>query len=131
MVSRDQGQLESVKIIDLGLAKGVAEQDTISVPGSFVGTQAYARPEQFAGVGTDIRSDLYSLGVTLWEMVSGNLPFQGSAAELMYEHQHAAPPTGELKHVPAPVIALLQVLLAKDPKDVFRGWYPQFHAQAA
>jgi serine/threonine protein kinase/Flp pilus assembly protein TadD len=121
MVSWEQGQLESVKIIDLGLAKGVAEQDTISVPGSFVGTPAYASPEQFAGVGTDIRSDLYSLGVTLWEMVSGNLPFQGSAAELMYEHQHAAPPTGELKNVPAPVIALLQVLLEKDPGQRFQG----------
>jgi non-specific serine/threonine protein kinase len=121
MVSWEQGHLESVKIIDLGLAKGVAEQDTISVPGSFIGTPAYASPEQFAGVGTDIRSDLYSLGVTLWEMVSGNLPFQGSAAELMYHHQHAAPPTGKLKNVPAPVITLLQVLLEKDPSQRFQS----------
>ena len=121
MVSWEQGRLESVKIIDLGLAKGVAEQNTISVPGSFVGTPAYASPEQFAGVGTDIRSDLYSVGVTLWEMVSGNLPFQGSAAELMYEHQHAAPPTGELRNVPAQMIALLQVLLEKDPGQRFQS----------
>jgi serine/threonine protein kinase/Tfp pilus assembly protein PilF len=117
MLSWEQGRLESVKIIDLGLAKGVAEQDTISVPGSFVGTPAYASPEQFAGLGTDVRSDLYSLGVTLWEMVSGSLPFQGSAAELMYEHQHAAPPVGELKNVPDPVIELLGVLLEKDPRQ--------------
>jgi serine/threonine protein kinase len=120
MVSWEQGRLESVKIIDLGLAKGVVEQDTISVPGGFVGTPAYASPEQFAGVATDIRSDLYSLGVTLWEMVSGDLPFRGSAAELMYEHQHAAPPTGKLRNVPAPIIALLQVLLEKDPSQRFQ-----------
>lgn len=120
MVSWEQGHLESIKIIDLGLAKGVAEQDSISVPGSFVGTPAYASPEQFAGLGTDIRSDLYSSGVTLWEMVSGSLPFQGSPTELMYQHQHAAPPAGELKNVPAPVIALLQVLLAKDPNLRFQ-----------
>ena len=72
MVSWEEGHLESIKIIDLGLAKGVRE-DSISVPGSFVGTPAYASPEQFAGLGTDIRSDLYSLGVTLWEMISGDL----------------------------------------------------------
>ena len=120
MVTLEQDQLESVKIIDLGLAKGVAEQDTISVSGSFVGTPAYASPEQFAGIGTDIRSDLYSLGVTLWEMVSGSLPFQGSAAELMYQHQHSVPPTGQLRNVPAPIIALIQILLEKDPNLRFQ-----------
>ena len=121
MVSWEQGRLGNVKIIDLGLAKGVGEQDTVSVPGSFVGTPAYASPEQFAGVGTDIRSDLYSLGVTLWEMVSGNLPFRGSAAELMYEHQHATPPAGELRNVPAPIITLLQILLEKAPSQRFQN----------
>jgi serine/threonine-protein kinase len=99
MVSWEEGRLESVKIIDLGLAKGVAE-DTISTVGSFAGTPAYASPEQFAALGTDIRSDLYSLGVTLWEMLSGKPPFQGSAAELLGQHQHAAPPIDKLTGVP-------------------------------
>jgi serine/threonine protein kinase/tetratricopeptide (TPR) repeat protein len=120
MVSWEAGLLESIKIIDLGLAKGVAE-DTISTVGSFVGTPAYASPEQFAGLGTDIRSDLYSLGITLWEMLSGKPPFQGSAAELMDQHHHAVPPTEKLRNVPAPIIALLQVLLAKDPGQRFQG----------
>jgi serine/threonine protein kinase/Flp pilus assembly protein TadD len=120
MVSFEQDRLETVKIIDLGLAKRVAQQDTISIPGSFVGTPAYASPEQFAGMETDIRSDLYSLGVTLWEMVSGGLPFQCSAAELMYQHQHLAPPFGKLKDVSAPIITLLQVLLEKDPGQRFQ-----------
>jgi len=103
MVSLEEGRLESVKIIDLRLAKGAVEQDTISTAGSFTGTPGYASPEQFAGIGTDIRSDLYSLGVTLWEMLSGKLLFEGSVAELMYQHQHAALPSEILKSVPAPI----------------------------
>jgi len=111
--------LENVKIIDLGLAKGVTE-DTLSIAGSFIGTPTYASPEQFAGLGTDIRSDLYSLGVTLWEMFSGKPPFYGSAAELMDQHQHAAPPFVKLTNIPEPIIALLDVLLAKDPSRRFQ-----------
>jgi serine/threonine protein kinase len=121
MVTLQDGKLETVKIIDLGLAKGVAEKNTLSTVGAFIGTPAYASPEQFAELATDIRSDLYSLGVTLWEMLSGKLPFSGSAAEVMYQHQHADLPIEKLKSVPAPVIALLQVLLAKDPSQRFQG----------
>jgi serine/threonine protein kinase/Flp pilus assembly protein TadD len=121
MVSPKEGQLRSVKIIDLGLAKGVAEQETISAVGSFTGTPGYASPEQFAGLGADIRSDLYSLGITLWEMLSGKLPFQGSATELMYQHQHTAVPFEQLKSVPAPIVALLNILLEKDPSRRFQG----------
>jgi len=120
MVSLQDGKLENVKIIDLGLAKGVAEENSLSTVGAFVGTPAYASPEQFAGIATDIRSDLYSLGVTLWEVLSGNVPFGGSAAELMYQHQHAEPPIEKLRNVPASIIALLQVLLAKDPNKRFQ-----------
>jgi serine/threonine protein kinase len=121
MVSLQDGKLKSAKIIDLGLAKGVAEENTLSTVGAFVGTPAYASPEQFAGVATDIRSDLYSLGVTLWEMLVGKVPFSGSAAELMYQHQHAEPPIEQLRNVPEPVVALLQVLLAKDPNQRFQS----------
>jgi serine/threonine protein kinase/tetratricopeptide (TPR) repeat protein len=121
MISLQDGKLENVKIIDLGLAKGVAEENSLSTLGAFVGTPAYASPEQFAGIATDIRSDLYSVGVTLWEMLSGKLPFGGSAAEMMYQHQHVEPPIETLRNVPPPVIALLQVLLAKDPDQRFQS----------
>ena len=120
MVVLEDGRLETVKIIDLGLAKGVAEEGSISAAGSFIGTPGYASPEQFAGIGTDIRSDLYSLGVTLWEMLTGKLPFAGSAADLMYQHQHTAPPFEKLKALPAPVVSLLEVLLEKDPGQRFQ-----------
>ena len=91
MVSLEDGGAVTAKIIDLGLAKAVNEpgsQTAISIPGGFVGTPEFASPEQFAGLGVDIRSDLYSLGVMLWEMVTGHTLLRGSPAEVMYQHQH-------------------------------------------
>jgi serine/threonine protein kinase/predicted ATPase len=114
---KEEGSV-TVKIIDLGLAKTLdesASQAGISSPGAFVGTPEFASPEQFAGVGVDIRSDLYSLGVTLWEMVAGRVPFGGSPAEVMYQHQRAPLPLEQLRGAPQPVIVLVEVLLEKDP----------------
>ena len=91
------------------------------MPGAFAGTPEFASPEQFAGVGVDIRSDLYSLGVTLWEMLTGQAPFRGSPAEVMYQHQHAPLPLEQLKGVPQPVVVLLEVLLEKDPARRFQN----------
>ena len=116
---KDEGRV-TAKIIDLGLAKGVSEsgsQSGISAPGAFAGTPEFASPEQFAGVGVDIRSDLYSLGVTLWEMLVGQAPFRGPPSEVMYQHQHGSLPIDQLKRVPGPVVALLEVLLQKDPAE--------------
>jgi len=114
----------TAKIIDLGLAKGASElgsESEISTPGAFAGTPAFASPEQFAGLAADIRSDLYSLGVTLWEILTGDLPFKGSPAELMHQHQHVAPPTEKLICSPQPIRALLEVLLEKDPARRFQN----------
>ena len=124
MVNLEEGRLESAKIIDLGLAKLVDKSTATggsSIPGSFAGTPEYASPEQFSGVATDIRSDLYSLGVTLWEILTGDLPFKGSAAELMHQHQHVAPPAEKLIRSPQPIRALLEVLLEKDPARRFQN----------
>ena len=119
MVSMHGDNIANAKIIDLGLAKGTVADDgsisEISIQGAFAGTPAYAGPEQFAGVGADIRSDLYSLGITLWEMLAGEVPFKGSTSRLIYQHQHATPPVDKLTQVPQPVIALLEILLEKDP----------------
>jgi hypothetical protein len=124
MVSFEEGSSVTAKIIDLGLAKAVNEpgfQSAVSIPGSFAGTPAFASPEQFAGVGVDIRSDLYSLGVTLWKMVTGLALFKGSSAEVMYQHQHEPLPLDQLKGVPQPVIVLLEALLEKDPARRFQN----------
>jgi serine/threonine protein kinase len=124
MVSMHGDNIANAKIIDLGLAKGMVADDgsisEISVQGTFAGTPTYASPEQFSGVGADIRSDLYSLGITLWEMMAGEAPFKGSTSKLIYQHQHATPPVDKLTRVPQPVVALLEVLLEKDPARRFQ-----------
>jgi len=124
MVRLKDGGAATVKIIDLGLAKTVNEpgfQTAISKPGGFAGTPEFASPEQFAGVGVDIRSDLYALGATLWEMATGHVMFSGSPAEVMYRHQHAPLPVQQLKGVPEPVFVLLEALLEKDPARRFQN----------
>ena len=113
----------AAKIIDLGLAKTVdksASEAGISSPGAFAGTPEFASPEQFAGVGVDIRSGLYSVGVTLWVMVTSQTPFRGTSAQVMYQHQHAPLPLVRLKDVPQPVVVLLEKLLEKDPAQRFQ-----------
>jgi serine/threonine protein kinase len=124
MVSLEDEGAVTAKIIDLGLAKAVNEpgsQTAFSTPGCFSGTPEFASPEQFVGLGVDIRSDLYSLGVVLWDMVTGHAPFRGSPAELMYQHQYERLKLEELEGVPQPVTVLLEVLLDKDPKRRFQN----------
>src|SRR5271163_2138580 len=123
MVRLKEERSVTAKIIDLGLAKTLDESASeagISSPGAFAGTPEFASPEQFAGLGVDIRSDLYSLGVTLWEMLIGRAPFRGSSVEVMYQHQHAPLPVEQLDGIPQPLVVLLEVLLAKDPARRFQ-----------
>ena len=123
MVNVEEGNTIMVKIIDLGLAKSVIEpgsQTAISMDGGFAGTPEFASPEQFGGVDVDIRSDLYALGVTLWQMVTSHPVFRGSPLEVMYQHQHTPLPIERLEGLPQPLVVLLEMLLEKDPARRFQ-----------
>jgi serine/threonine protein kinase len=124
MVSLEEEGAVTAKIIDLGLAKAAPDappEAAIPIPGAFAGTPEFASPEQFAGVQVDIRSDLYSLGATLWQMLTGQTPFRGTSAELMHQHLHLPFVTEQLEGVPQPVLVLLDVLLEKDPGRRFQN----------
>ena len=123
MVSFEEEGSVTAKIIDLGLAKVMDEtgsQTTISTSGAFAGTPEFASPEQIVGGEVDIRSDLYSLGVSLWQMLTGRVPFAGSVVVVMAQHQHAALPLEKLQGLPQAVVSLIEILLAKDPAGRFQ-----------
>ena len=123
MVSFEEEGSVIARIIDLGLAKITDEsgaQTTISAAGAFAGTPEYASPEQILGGEVDIRSDLYSLGVSLWQMLIAQVPFRGPAGVVMAQHQHAGLPLEKLQGLPEAVVSLIEVLLSKDPARRFQ-----------
>jgi serine/threonine protein kinase/Tfp pilus assembly protein PilF len=109
-----------VKIIDFGLAKALHTQtDPKSLTHDrFVGTPAFASPEQFEHSALDVRSDIYSLGETLWFALTGKTPFTGHSVEEIHRAQLAKVlPIEQLKaaHVPSRVKSLLESMLALEP----------------
>jgi serine/threonine protein kinase/tetratricopeptide (TPR) repeat protein len=108
----------NVKVIDFGLAKAssnLQSEPGLSTPGSFTGTALFASPEQCAGGDVDIRSDLYSLGVTFWEALTGKVPFTGTTIQVMSQHLQAPLPLDQLKGLPPAIVALIKKMLAKSP----------------
>ncbi len=108
-----------VKVIDFGLAKSIKHEEdddlaTLSM-GGFVGTAHFASPEQLEEKEIDVRSDIYSLGVTLWYMLVGEAPFGGSLAQVMSQHLHQPPPLEKLHGSPSSLRALVEKMIAKDP----------------
>jgi serine/threonine protein kinase len=113
-----------VKLIDFGLAKGAGAETLdaacITRTQDFVGSPAFASPEQCQTKKLDIRSDIYSLGVTLWYLLSGKRPFSGPVGEVMIAQVIIAPPFDQLAHLPEPVLELLRRMLAKSPDNRFQ-----------
>ena len=106
-----------VKVVDFGLAK-LAGQTRMTKTGSTMGTVAYMSPQQARGETVDARSDLFSLGVVLYELVTGHLPFQGDhEAAILYAIAHEAPaPLAHHRPDVAPdVERLVMKAIAKDP----------------
>src|SRR5436190_2127086 len=109
-----------VKVIDFGVAKALAEKpDAMGLThGGFVGTPAFASPEQFTDARVDVRSDIFSLGATLWYLLTGHRPFEGTTIEQIRASQHSqALPIEQLKaaRVPSRLVSLLVSMLANEP----------------
>ena len=118
------------KLADFGLAKlhGTESDDSMTrlgatrtVPGVILGTVAYMSPEQAAGRTVDARSDVFSFGILLYELVTGRLPFSGpSTVETMHAIIHDAPaPVPET--VPAPLRMIIEKALEKKPAERYQS----------
>ncbi len=125
-----------VKVLDFGIAKIVRGEDNVELTGTgrIIGTPKYMSPEQILAEPIDHRSDLYSLGCILFEMLCGNPPFQDtSTTKLMLAHAHQTPPTfaerlpnQALARIPGPLEQVVRRALSKSPSerqastDIFR-----------
>src|SRR5581483_3092338 len=122
ILARDYGGSVLIKIIDFGIAK-ISEQlragdSTLTATGTLVGTPRYMSPEQCEGGELDARSDIYSLGVIIYEMLAGRPPFDStSAVAIAYKHLNESPPplAESRRDVPAPLADLVATSLTTDP----------------
>ncbi|MGB0386399.1 MAG: serine/threonine protein kinase [Ardenticatenaceae bacterium] len=113
-------QRNHLYLTDFGIARVVGEEHTMTV----TGTAYYMSPEQARGDLTlDRRSDIYSLGVILYEVASGKLPFQGTLHSLIFKHMLAPVPDIRLRNsdIPDELFALIEKALAKDPANRFQS----------
>lgn len=126
MLADHYGEADSVKVLDFGIARfadpGTAtEQRSLTRTGLVVGTPAYVSPEAATGEKADERADLYSLGVLIYHLLVGELPFDDSnPISVLYKHVHDAPaPPSErgVVGVPAALEGLVMSLLSKRPAD--------------
>jgi serine/threonine-protein kinase len=121
---------ESVKLLDFGIAKlggddAEAPGPKLTQLGLVLGTPGYMSPEQAAGQRADVRSDLYSCGVILYEMLAGRRPFEGDNLQVLAMHLNATPrPLREIvgrTSIPSEVEAVVSRALAKRPEERFQS----------
>jgi eukaryotic-like serine/threonine-protein kinase len=113
-----------VKVTDFGIAQAMSVEDQLAEEGSVMGTATYFSPEQAEGAAVDGRSDIYSLGVVLYEMLAGRPPFIGdSPVEVSSQHVHGTvpPPTEFNPTIPSEIQAIVMEALAKSPERRYQS----------
>ncbi|MCC6738674.1 MAG: protein kinase [Planctomycetia bacterium] len=123
-----------VKLTDFGLAKMLLDGSSMTGTGAVLGTPEYMSPEQFDGARADKRSDIYSLGCTLFFMLTGHPPFEGTDfASLMRRHKQGQPPSPLRFNpdVPAHVCSALSRMLEKAPTRRFQDYDELLEALSA
>jgi len=108
------------KLLDFGTARYLSGAESITRQGEFVGTFAYASPEQITGEHVDGRSDLYSMGVLLYRLLTGKRPFDADsphALAKLHVERRPSPPSKLVSKIPPALDELVMRLLEKDPAD--------------
>lgn len=118
-VSRLRLQESRVKLLDFGLARAIDDDQELTQEGAIIGTPNYLSPEQAAGGAVDARTDLFSLGVVLYEMLSGRKPFAQATLMATLASISLDSPREMDASVPAEVAALVKRLLEKRAEDRF------------
>ncbi|HUY64665.1 MAG TPA: Stk1 family PASTA domain-containing Ser/Thr kinase [Acidimicrobiales bacterium] len=108
----------TVKVTDFGIARAVNTEESLTQTGAVMGTATYFSPEQAEGLGVDARSDIYSLGVVLYEMVAGRPPFLGDtpvAVASKHVREHPPAPREINPAIPVDLEAVIMKCMAKSP----------------
>jgi beta-lactam-binding protein with PASTA domain/tRNA A-37 threonylcarbamoyl transferase component Bud32 len=109
----------SVKVTDFGIARAWDDSDQLTRTGAVIGTATYFSPEQAQGLSADGRSDVYALGVVMYELLTGVPPFVGeSPVSVAYQHvrEYAPPPSDLNPNIPEALDAIVMRCLEKDPR---------------